>query len=169
MEESLKSLLDISKEYHSYLHTLSNEETASSTDGKWSINEEIIHLILSISPLNKALKMSKFQLKVLFGSAKGGPRSYDEIEQLYRAKLEEGAKAPSSYVPKENKFASNKELFDKWLSKTEEFEKLLSKWRRSDLDKVVLPHPLLGKLAISELVHFTLLHSRMHLQKTKKS
>ncbi len=168
MEKSIKELVALTKEHHDYLLTLAKEEAEQSKNGKWSINEEIIHLILSISPLIRALKMPKFQIKLLFGRAKREAYTFEEVEKLYQDVLGQGAVAPEYYEPKKNKFGTQKELYDKWLSKTLEFEKLLQKWDQKDLDRVLLPHPSLGKLTISELVHFTLIHSRMHLLKVKK-
>lgn len=168
MKESIEELVEITRSYHDYLCTLDQETAEKKEEGKWSSNEQIIHLILSISPLIRALKMPKFQIKLLFGTAKRGVYSFEEVEKLYQNELGQGAVAPKYYEPKANKFNTQKELYDKWLSKTLEFEKLLNKWSQSDLDKVLLPHPSLGKLTISELVHFTLIHTKMHLQKIKK-
>lgn len=168
MKESIDELVAITRESYEYLNTLEKEVVEVRVNDKWSVNEEVIHLILSLSPLLKALKMPKFQLKLLFGTAKRNVYSFDEVEKLYQDKLGQGAVAPKSYVPKVNKFKTQKELFDKWLNKTLEFEKLLNKWSQADLDKVLLPHPSLGKLTVSELVHFTLIHTKMHLQKIKK-
>lgn len=169
MKESLDELLKLTNEYYEHLCSLDTETVEQKEEGKWSINEEVIHLILSISPIIRALKMPKFQIKLLFGTASREVYSYNEVEELYQKELGQGAVAPKYYEPKENKFATSKELYDKWLSKTLELEKLLKKWSQKDLDKVLLPHPSLGKLTISELVHFTLIHSKMHLLKTKKS
>lgn len=168
MEKSIRKLVELTSEYHQYLLSLDQEVVEESKNGKWTINEEIIHLVLSISPLIRALKMPKFQIRLLFGTANRDVYTFEEVEKLYQDKLGQGAVAPKYYEPKKNKFNTSKELYDKWLDKTIEFNQLLSKWSKNDLDKVLLPHPSLGKLTISELVHFTLIHTRMHLQKIKK-
>ncbi|CAG5087262.1 hypothetical protein CRYO30217_03434 [Parvicella tangerina] len=167
MEESLQELVELTKRYHDYLITLDEDTVNESKEGKWSINEEIIHLVLSISPIIRALKMPKFQIRLLFGTASRPVYSFSEVEKIYREELGQGAVAPKYYEPKKNKFNTSKELYDKWLNKTLELEKLLNKWDQNDLDKVLLPHPSLGKLTISELVHFTLIHSKSHLLKVK--
>lgn len=168
MRDSLNQLVELTKEYYDYLSEISDDTAQEKEEGKWSVNDQIIHLILSISPLNKALKLPKFQLKLMFGGAKRPVKSFDVINDEYRAIVDSGFKAPKSYVPKESKFKTNRELYDSWLNKTLEFDRLLNKWNQTDLDKIILPHPSMGKLTISELVHFTLVHTRMHLDKIKK-
>jgi hypothetical protein len=37
-------------------------------------------------------------------------------------------------------------------------------WREADLDRYLLPHPLLGKLTLREMLHFTLYHNYHHVQ-----
>ena len=37
-------------------------------------------------------------------------------------------------------------------------------WREADLDRYLLPHPLLGKLTIREMLFFTLYHNYHHVQ-----
>lgn len=167
MKNSLTALVKITEEYHNILINLKEEEATAQVDDKWSPNEHIIHLILSISPIIKALKLPKFQLKLMFGTRKGNSCEYEEVESMYLKALGEGLKAPKEYIPTANKFASNKELYDSWLSKTKDFERLINRLDESDLNKIVLPHPALGKLTISELIHFTLIHTKMHLSKIK--
>ena len=124
MKKSIDELVELTESYHSYLCSLDQDAVEKSENGKWSINEEIIHLVLSISPLIRALKMPKFQIKLLFGTASRDVYSFEEVEKLYQDKLGQGAVAPKYYEPKENKFKTSKELYDKWLSKTQEFQQL---------------------------------------------
>jgi hypothetical protein len=36
-------------------------------------------------------------------------------------------------------------------------------WGESELDSYILPHPILGKLTIREMLFFTLYHDTLHL------
>ena len=45
---------------------------------------------------------------------------------------------------------------------------VLRNWRDTDLDKYFLPHPLLGKLTIREMLFFTLYHDRHHVNNVRK-
>lgn len=35
-------------------------------------------------------------------------------------------------------------------------------WTEQDLDTVLLPHPLLGKLTVREMLYFTIYHAQHH-------
>ncbi|MCB9182399.1 MAG: DinB family protein [Flavobacteriales bacterium] len=40
--------------------------------------------------------------------------------------------------------------------------KRTSRWSESDLERYLLPHPLLGKLTLREMLYFTLYHVQHH-------
>ena len=42
--------------------------------------------------------------------------------------------------------------------------KLIEKWDEKSLSKYVIPHPLLGKLSVREMLYFTILHTDHHRQ-----
>lgn len=44
----------------------------------------------------------------------------------------------------------------------------LRKWNEKSLDKLRLPHPLLGKLTVREMTFFTLYHDRHHLRSVRQ-
>ena len=54
------------------------------------------------------------------------------------------------------------------MAKREDFTKQLwlaiGSWREQDLDRYVLPHPLLGKLTLREMLFFTLYHNYHHVR-----
>ena len=45
--------------------------------------------------------------------------------------------------------------------------KKVENWKESDLDKYVLPHPLLGKISLREMLYFTDFHILHHNTLTK--
>ena len=51
--------------------------------------------------------------------------------------------------------ASKNNLFSELVSTTE-------KWQENDLDRYQLPHPLLGKLTIREMLYFAIYHNLRH-------
>ena len=52
---------------------------------------------------------------------------------------------------------------DRHAAAIEEFAQAVSQWRPPALDRTRLPHPLLGRLTVREMVHFTLLHNVHHV------
>ena len=45
----------------------------------------------------------------------------------------------------------------------------LSKFTEKELDSLMLPHPLMDKLTLKEMLFFTIYHVNHHLQKTKEN
>jgi hypothetical protein len=131
-------------------------------DNKWSIAENCKHLSLSVKPLNMAFSLPNFTL-LFFGKLNRPARNYEEMVQEYHQKLAEGAVATPQFIPKEISVENTKEeliqefkkINDSFLLKVKDFEE-------EDLDKYLIPHPVLGKLTIREMLYFTICHTLHH-------
>ncbi len=131
-------------------------------NGKWSVGQNLEHLIRSLAPVNLALQLPGFLLRILFGKPNRKPRTYQELIDRYHQKLAAGGKASGRFVPptvswnqRENKMVA----FDHEKSK---MIKGLNAWSESQLDQYLLPHPLLGKLTLREMLFFSAYHIRHH-------
>ncbi len=131
-------------------------------DNKWSISENCKHLSLSVKPLNMAFSLPNFAL-LFFGKLNRDARSYDEIGAKYYQKLAEGAVATSQFVPEKISVENNKlELIDELKKINDLFLKKVNNFTEEDLDKYLIPHPVLGKLTIREMLYFTICHTLHH-------
>lgn len=129
-------------------------------DKKWSAIEQVDHLLRSIQPLNKALRIPLPGLRILFGKANHSPRTFDQMQIDYQRVLDDGGKATARYIPTKK---GNKEVLTKSYAKqSEALFKNINSWKEKDLDQYYLPHPLLGKLIIREMLYFTIFHTEMH-------
>ena len=128
------------------VNSLSKFELEHSQDEKWNILQHFEHLLRSIQPLNKAMKIPLPGLKILFGTPKRDGMSYDETILKYNNALSEGGKATGRYVPSLNK--KKKVLLRKYTKHVDRLNNTINKWKEEDLDKYLLPHPLIGKLTI---------------------
>jgi hypothetical protein len=132
----------------------------------WSPAENVRHLTKSMRPVVKALRMHPLILRVMFGTSNHGSISYDGLVARYRQALSEGGTA-GRFAPSSH---SNPDL-DAWRAQIlAEFENVhrqlcsaIERWSESRLDHLRLPHPLLGKLTVREMLYFTLYHERHHL------
>ncbi|MBK5278767.1 MAG: DinB family protein [Bacteroidia bacterium] len=129
---------------------------------KWSVAENLEHLILSVKPLTLAFSVPKFFL-LLFGKPNRQIRTYAELVNRYQNKLEEGGRATSSFIPKAN-YTDKALLLKKFKTENQRFLKSLVKWDEKDLDRYLIPHPLLGKLYVREMLYFTIYHTQHHLK-----
>ena len=129
-------------------------------DDKWSVAENAKHLILSVNPLNMAFSLPNFTL-LFFGKLNRPARNYEEMVEKYHQKLAEGAVATPQFIPEE--ISSNQEDLIQELRKTnDKFLIKVDSFEEEDLDKYLIPHPVLGKLTIREMLYFTICHTLHH-------
>ena len=166
-EEIISELNRVFKETEVSVQSFDNNTFEISNDGKWSAAENFQHLILSGKPVANGLKTPKLVL-VAFGRSKNGSRSYDELVAAYKQKLAEGGKATPKFVPKEEQTLDKKEMLLTWQKTNHFFGKNLEAWSEKELDRYRMPHPLLGKLTVREMLMFTIYHTHYHLDVMKK-
>jgi len=53
-------------------------------------------------------------------------------------------------------------LLEQWSKASSELVLVAEKWNESELDGYLLPHPLIGKLTIREMLFFTMYHNLRH-------
>jgi len=148
----------------SFIETLDDDKFTLSKEEKWSAGQQLEHIHLSIKPLLQVFSTPKIILKTVFGKGSGASRTYDEVVESYHKVLEEGGKATAKYVPKTMPL-KNRSYTVEGLKNV--IEKLIDKLNNSndqELDEILVPHPLLGKMTIREMLYFTLYHVRHHHQ-----
>ena len=131
-------------------------------DNKWSIAENCKHLSLSVKPLNMAFSLPNFTL-LFFGKLNRPARDYDEIKNKYYQKLAEGAVATPQFIPEKISVENSKtDLINELKKINDSFLKKVDDFTEEDLDKYLIPHPVLGKLTIREMLYFTICHTLHH-------
>jgi len=81
--------------------------------------------------------------------------------------IAKGGQAAGRYLPEQKSPVSNAEaekrsLLEGWTNASGELVSIAEKWQEADLDQYRLPHPLLGKLTIREMLYFTIYHNLRH-------
>ncbi|PCJ65236.1 MAG: hypothetical protein COA58_10275 [Bacteroidetes bacterium] len=137
----------------------------------WSIAEEFDHVVKSAAAVSSAMKVSPFILKWKFGKPNRDIRNYDECFNRYHEKLASvrgKAVAPSPFISEEGKSFNKDSMLNHWGMTGNKLEKHIRKWSDNNLDKVLIPHPLLGKMMVREILFFTHFHTEHHLKSLKK-
>ena len=134
------------------------------TPEKWSTGQHLEHLIKSTKPLNQALNMPKMALRGMFGKNNRVERTYDELVEKYQGKLAEGIppNTNNSFAPKPVENSQKNEVLTNFRKEVDNFKKVLDKWDEKNLSAYILPHPLIGKLTIREMLYFTIYHTEHH-------
>lgn len=136
---------------------------------KWSAGQQLDHLCRSVSPLNQAFGMPKLALRAMFGKASGPSRSYEEVVSGYQQKLAEGGAASGRFLPKEIGFEAKNGLLEKLEGSVSKLCSQLESFSEDDLDKFLLPHPLLGKLTLREMLCFSIYHAGHHQKQVEEN
>ncbi|HKO55711.1 MAG TPA: DinB family protein [Thermoanaerobaculia bacterium] len=132
----------------------------------WSPAETVRHLVKSIRPVTKALTMNRLMLRLLFGKPRRASVTYDALRARYQQLLAEGGKA-GRFAPS----AQSEPDLARWRASimtnftrvNRDLRAAIARWPESKLDALQLPHPLLGKLTVREMLFFTLYHQRHHI------
>lgn len=144
-----------------YIQGLSLRQLEFAPADKWNALQQTEHLIKSIEPVNMALALPFFVLRLLFGKANRTSKSYDELVAKYQSKLKAGGRAPGRFVP-EGKEKNTEVLEGKLLGLVDSLKKKVNALSEDQLDQYILPHPLLGKLTLREMIYFTIYHVQHH-------
>ena len=145
-----------------YLRSLDEQTYLFAQHGKWSAAEQLDHLLKSVSPVNLALSLPKFVLKWMFGKSNRPSRSYEELVEKYQGKLLAGGKAPKAFTPKKIPFAQRELSFNKLEKLALSVSRKANRYSEDELNTFILPHPLLGKLTLREMLYFTGYHCIHH-------
>lgn len=149
-----------------FVQTLPDHRFTATPYGKWSAGQQLQHLIKSIRPVATAMGYPKILLRY-FGSSSQPSRPYQELVEDYRQLLANGAKSTTTYQPGVVYGAQRPVLIEAFLKQKEKLLENLGRWSEAELDKYRLPHPLLGKITIREMLYFTAYHTEHHLEQLK--
>jgi hypothetical protein len=133
---------------------------------KWSVAENIQHLIISTNTSSLAWYLPLFLVRWMGGKPNRNSRTYDELKEKYYIKLKEGVRATNRFIPKPVEIKYGKQrLMDNWNRAAAKFINTLNKNRsEKELDQYLVKHPLLGRITLRELGYFTIFHTEHHLQ-----
>lgn len=133
---------------------------------KWTFGQHVLHLSESLTLLNKALSYPKFILKYKFGIANRPLRDYDEIVLRYKEKLAANKDRAKQFNSKLSMpAAQEKEKLVRILQlQKNKLQKTTLKWKDKDLDRLLIPHPLMGRMPVREIIMWTAHHTEHHTQ-----
>ncbi|WP_143304991.1 DinB family protein [Chitinophaga vietnamensis] len=153
-------------DYIGFVNTLPDHRFTASPYGKWSAGQQLDHLTKSVRPVSSALGFPKIMLRY-FGWHNGASRTYDTLVAQYETILARGAKSTKAYLPGVVYGAQRPALVQSFLAQKVKLAAKVRHWSEKDLDRYRLPHPLMGKLTVREMLYFTAYHNQHHLEKLR--
>ena len=158
----------VQKETAAFVAGLDEAQLNRPPTEKWSIAGHFEHLIKSTKPLAQAMNAPKLALRT-FGKPNRDSRDYSGLVGRYHERLEGVENAASGYTAKEGQQFTVKDMLDRWNEAAAGLSKGLGKWKDKDLDNYLLPHPLMGKLLVREMLFFTHYHTGFHLMRMRET
>ncbi len=148
----------------SWLKVQEDDKWEVGPEGKWTTGQHVLHLLQSCAKLNSALSIPKFILKYKFGKANRDVRDYETVVKRYHDRLKEvnGATFGPSQNMRIPKLRDKSYLLDRIQTENKKLQYKTHKWTDVQLDSYVLPHPLMGKMPVRELIMWTTYHIEHH-------
>jgi len=149
-----------------FLASIPTETFFTPQGQSWSPAWHVRHLTKANFPVARALRLPKLVPRLLFGGASGPSRSFEKLREDYRARLAAGGQA-GRYAPSDKPLPPDledwrQEIVSAYDRSVSDWTSASERWSEKELDRVRLPHPLLGKLTVREMLFFTLYHNAHH-------
>lgn len=148
--------------FHDWVSSQSEGSFEKAPEGKWSTGQHLDHLIKSVLPLNKGLLLPKITFRLMFGKPNREGRNYEGLIKRYGERLQMGGQASGRFVPPQVKLKDKTQLLDQFKSLYKKLDSIIDNWEEEQLDNYILPHPLMGKLTVREMLFFTVYHLEHH-------
>ena len=170
-QEIITASENVFKQFSETCSAINDTGLFTRPDNKWSVAENIQHLIISTKTTALAYYLPKFLVNWIGGTPNRSSMGFDELKEKYYRKLSDGAKASGRFIPKpiEIKYGKQK-LLNNWNKATVKYiSSLTAKRTEDDLDNYLVKHPLLGRITLRELCYFTIFHTQHHLNSIQKA
>jgi hypothetical protein len=108
-------------------------------------------------------------LKLIFGKANRPSRSYEALVEKYQSKLAAGGKSTPRFLPADVQMEEREKSVHVLTGIVDSLVHQINKFSETQLDTLILPHPLLGKLTLREMLYFTIYHVGHHEKHTREN
>ena len=165
--ELITALKDSNQRAEAWFRSMPARDFFTRQGDVWSPSDNVDHLIKAVKPVSKALKLPRFTLHTMFGKPEKPSMTYEELCQVYRDEIARGGQASGRYLPEQQTPTTDAEekkmaLLEQWSKENAELLSIVDQWDDDELDQYLLPHPLIGKLTIREMIFFTIYHNLRH-------
>ena len=156
-----------------FFASLTPDEFVLREGSAWTPAEHLDHLNRAVSAVARGLSAPRFLLLLRFGWGRRKSRTYEALRDDYRSRLSAGGRAGGGFIPAVGDLTSaeaalrRKELLARWGRVNERLCTALASWSDRNLDRIQLPHPLLGKITTREMIYFTIHHGQHHVTVAK--
>jgi DinB superfamily len=147
-----------------WLQAHPSEKWSLGPAGKWTTGQHIVHLIQSTKPLVLALSLPALILRFRFGKANRPSRDYATVVARYHDRLAKsaGIVSPFSQNMPNPQPAEKEKLMAEMAALNEKLNKKMGRFSEAQLDRLLVPHPLMGKMTLREILMWNAYHTEHH-------
>ena len=156
-------------EFIKYIKGLSDGDYLFQPEEKWSAQQQLEHIVMCIKPLVQVFSLPQQIIDEKFGKTNRPSTSYPELLSEYAEKLATGGKAPLQYVPEKESKIKRNELLESLRLLINELMIKVDIFEEEDLETSLIPHPLLGKITLKEMLYNAIYHVEHHKNETIKN
>ncbi|MFN7940772.1 MAG: DinB family protein [Thermoanaerobaculia bacterium] len=159
-------------ECEAFWSSIAPERFIAPFGASWSPADTVRHLAKSVRPVASALRLPRPILGLLFGLALRKGESFAALVDRYHARLAAGGGAgrfaPRPVERPDDPGAFRATVVGRWRQAEDSLCAAVERWNEKALDRYRMPHPLLGKLTVREMLFFTLYHGVHHARITER-
>lgn len=142
--------------------TMTAAELEHAPTGKWNPLQHMEHVVRSARGVALGMRLPAWLLRLVIGRPNRTGRTYDGLVQRYRERLQQGGRATGVFVPPLRRAGEQERICARLRSQVDQLCARIDAWDEADLDRTLMPHPLLGKVTVREMLYFTLYHVQHH-------
>jgi hypothetical protein len=163
-----RAIARLHEESGRYWASLPTDRFLAPIGAAWSPADHVRHLTKSVRAVTRGLELPRFIVWLAFGPARTPSRSYDALRETYLEALSRGGQAgkfaPRPLGPVDDAEATRTHIMAQHTAAIGGLVATASGWSERALDRCRLPHPLLGKLTVREMLLFTAYHNLHHVE-----
>ncbi|HNP22447.1 MAG TPA: DinB family protein [Panacibacter sp.] len=161
-QEIIEKLNENYNEFTGFIAAMEEPDFLFSKDDKWSPGQQAEHILKSIKPVRFAFSLPKPVLRMLFGKSNRPSKTIEGLSIKYKHKLAEGGKASAPYIPAIVQYKKKQALTSAINNVNAAIVSKVERCNEESLDIYILPHPLLGKVTLREMLYFNIIHVKHH-------
>jgi hypothetical protein len=158
-----------------FFASLSSADIVHRIGDAWTPAEHLAHICIAVSAVARGFAAPRWILRLRFGANQSrASRTFATLRDDYLARLAAGAGARGRFVPpretlSEGQAAARRdELLGRWRRVNARLRSAVQSWTERDLDRIRLPHPLLGTITAREMLFFLVYHGGHHVAAARK-
>ena len=163
-QEIIASIAKNHKAFIKKISDLSDTDFMKKPNGKWTAGQQLEHILKSVIVVSRAFEVPKSVLADKFGLSNKSSRDYKSIVNDYLITLEQNPnyKLEKRFSPEEVNLKEKNEKLIKLENIACNLEKNIENYSEDELDTYMLPHPVMGKFTLREVLYFTAYHVLHH-------